>query len=340
MVDPRDPFEALRRPVAPLAPRPAFAAELRARLDAALTPDPPRTTAPQEAPMSSTTGTTDAIDTPAVAASPLAPYLVVDGAAAALDWYRDVLGAIETTRFVGDDGKVGHAEVTIGGARLMLADEYPEMDLLAPGHRGGTTVTLHLEVVDVDHTHRLAVEGGADSQRAPSDQGHGNRNATIVDPFGHRWMLSQPLDAERTAAAFEEHGIGGSGDPEAAATGWTVSGRPPVEPGYLVLHTGDLARATAFFGAVFDWQTETGGAGGQHVANTRFPMGFSGPLDDAPDRPVTAYFRVDDIEEYAARIEAAGGRVLSRTDYPSGGNAVCIDDQGLPFELFQPAPGY
>ncbi len=128
----------------------------------------------------------------------LVPYLAVAGAAEAIDWYRDVLGAIETTRFVGDDGRVGHAELTIGTAKIMLADEFPEMDVVGPSTLGGTTVALHLEVVDVDYSHQRAVAAGATSVREPADQGHGNRNATILDPFGHRWMLSQVINAERT----------------------------------------------------------------------------------------------------------------------------------------------
>jgi uncharacterized glyoxalase superfamily protein PhnB len=337
--DPRpDPFTALRLPTTPLAPRPGFADELRAQVRSALAeagvaPVPPTTTAP-EATMSTTTAPTT---------SPLVPYLAVDGAAAALDWYRDVLGALETTRFVGDDGRVGHAEVVIGGARMYLADQFPEIDVMGPLERGGTTVTLHLEVVEVDHTHQRAVDAGARSERAPADQPHGSRTATVVDPWGHRWMLSEPIPAERAASAGAD--APAEADAPAAGSAWTVTGRPPVEPGYLVLHTGDLARATAFFSQLFDWQIETGGAGGGHVANTRFPLGLAPPGDDDAERPTgppttTIYFRVDDIEPYAERLSALGGQVLERREYPSGGNALCVDDQGYRFELWTPAPGY
>ncbi|CAN5442711.1 VOC family protein [soil metagenome] len=337
MPEPTDPteapFAALRLPTAPLAPRPEFADGLRRRLAAAL--DLPTRTTAQEAPAMSTTETLATAPAP----SPLVPYLAVAGAAAALDWYRDVLGAIETTRFVGDDGRVGHAEITIGGARLMLADEYPEIDVVGPLARGGTSVTLHLEVADVDYTYERAAGAGATALRAPSDQGHGNRNAQITDPFGHRWMLSQPVSVERAAAAEVEKGVGGNGED------WTVTGRRPVEPGYLVMHTADLAKARTFFGALFDWEIEDGGAGGGHVANTRFPLGIAPPGDDSSERLATAssttvYFRVDEIEPYAQRVVELGGRVLLRTDYASGGNAECTDDQGYRFDLWTPAPGY
>jgi uncharacterized glyoxalase superfamily protein PhnB len=263
----------------------------------------------------------------------LSPYLMVAGAADAIDFYREAFGAVETMRFVGDDGRIGHAEMNIGSAKIMLADEYPEMDLLGPTARGGTSVSLYLEVDHVDTAHDRAVSAGAHSDRAPSDQGHGNRNATITDPFGHRWMLSQTIDAERTAAAQADSGIGGDGN------NWTVTTRAPVEPGYLTIHTADLARSSAFFGALFDWEVQPGDLpGGGHVANTNFPLGFAPAEPD--DRATMLYFRVDDIEAYAAKVVELGGRADASAEYPSGGNAECVDDQGYRFQLWKPAPGY
>lgn len=328
-----DPFDALRMSSAPVAPDAAFAAALRRRIEQALAPPP---TDPEAVPAIHLRGDTNVSTTETTTtSSALTPYLAVHDAAAALDWYRDVLGAIETTRFVDpSDGRIGHAEVTIGGARMLLSDEYPEIGVRSPRHQEGSSVALHLEVVDVDHTFRVASEAGAVVQREPSDQGHGNRNATILDPFGHRWMLSQPLDAERTAAAEAEGGVGGDG------SDWKVTGRLPVEPGYITMRTTDLDRARSFFGELFAWEIEPGSQeGGGHVANTRFPMGFmQGEGDEATT--VSVYFRVDDIEPYAARVTELGGEVLSRNQYPSGGNAECIDDQGFRFDLLQPAPGY
>jgi len=328
-----DPLDALRLPATPIAPDPGFRDRLRARLEAALAPppDPDALPAiqlrPQEDTMSDTATTTT---------TPLSPYISVSDAAAALDWYRDVLGAIETTRFVGDDGRVGHAEVVIGGSKLMLADEYPEIDIHGPAHYGGTSVSLYLEVVDVDHTYRLAVEQGAESEREPSDQFHGNRNAVVRDPWGHRWMLTQPIAADRAEAAADAD-PGDFGD----VREYQISGRPPVEPGYITMQTRDLERARAFYGALFAWQVEPGNLeGGGHIANTRFPMGFMTTEGAEPAGPVTLYFRVDEIESYAAKVEELGGQVLARNDYPSGGNAECVDDQGFRFDLFRPAPGY
>lgn len=266
----------------------------------------------------------------------LTPYLAVSGAAAAMDWYRDVLGAIETVRFVGDDGRVGHGEMVIGGSPIMLADPYPEMSLYGPDHYDGTTVTLHLDVVDVDHSYRQAVEASAQTEREPADQRHGNRTAVIVDPFGHRWMLSQAIEDPSTSTND------GDAAPESAPNGFSQTGRRPAEPGYVVMVTADLDRARSFFGKLFGWEIEAGNVkGGGHVANTRFPMGFmTGDTDQFSTPTTVVHFRVDDIDVYADRIIELDGQVLSRADYSSGGNAACLDDQGYRFDLFRPAPGF
>jgi uncharacterized glyoxalase superfamily protein PhnB len=331
MPESTDPLDVLRSGIEPTAPRPAFATELRALLEASLSPLTPTT---QRA--------TSAHDVSAVleqtmASTPtLSPYLMVADAAAAIDFYREAFGAIETMRFVGDDGRIGHAEMTIGSARIMLADEYPEMDLIGPIARGGTSVSLHLEVDHVDFLYAQAIEAGATSVREPSDQGHGNRNATVTDPFGHRWMLSQPIDAERTALAQADGGVGGDGRE------WTVTTRLPVEPGYLTLETGDLPQATAFFGSLFDWVVHDGAQpGGGHVGNTRFPLGFiTVDAEHQSDRGTMVYFRVDELDAYTARVGSLGGRVLERSSSRAGEMIECTDDQGFRFHLWVPASGY
>lgn len=140
---------------------------------------------------------------PATSASPVGPaspvvtvtpYLAVHDAAAALDWYADALGAVEQLRVVGDDGRVGHAEFRIGGAAFYLSDEHPEFGVVSPRTLGGTPVSLHLTVGAVDEVYARAVAAGATSQSEPADQPHGARHGTLVDPFGYRWMLSQPIE--------------------------------------------------------------------------------------------------------------------------------------------------
>ncbi|MCC5952944.1 MAG: VOC family protein [Acidimicrobiia bacterium] len=146
---------------------------------------------------------------PSVAARAVAtPYLAVRGGLDALRWYTEAFGATETFRVVGDDGRVGHAELDIGGARLMLSDEYPEIGVHSPAGLDGTSVSLHLEVPDVDERFARAVAAGATAVNAPADQDHGSRHGTLVDPYGHRWMLSTRIEqvdlgtyAQRAAAS-------------------------------------------------------------------------------------------------------------------------------------------
>ena len=132
----------------------------------------------------------------------LVPYLAVSDAAAALDWYTTALDGTETVRYVGDDGRIGHAEMIIHGARIMLSDAYPEIGVVAADSYEGSSCALHLEVTDVDAVHASVVEHGGVAERDPADQPHGSRMSTVVDPFGHRWMLSQTI-ATPTAAEID-----------------------------------------------------------------------------------------------------------------------------------------
>jgi PhnB protein len=118
------------------------------------------------------------------------PYLIVKGGAKALDFYARVFGAVEHERIQDPTGKVGHAEIAIGTSRLMLADEHPEIDALSPTTVGGTPVSLHLYVEDVDAVVARAVAAGATLIRPVADQFYGDRVGGIADPFGHRWFIA------------------------------------------------------------------------------------------------------------------------------------------------------
>ena len=222
-----DPFDALSSPVEPQAPRPAFARELRARVVDALGLDPmdavPTVDLPQRSrTMTTTTTTAPVTGTGAIAAGAaavLVPYITVTGGAAALDWYAEAFGAVEQLRVVGDDGRLGHAELTIGTARVMLSDEYPEYGVRSPQTLGGSATALHLTVPDVDATYARAVAAGATSLSEPADQPHGSRHGTLVDPFGHRWMLSQVIE-QLDVATYAERSKG---------TGFEVVGLQPDE---------------------------------------------------------------------------------------------------------------
>lgn len=120
----------------------------------------------------------------------LTPYLVVKGAAKAIEFYTKAFGAKEQFRLTEPQGKVGHAELAVGGALFMLADEYPDFGALSPASVGGTPVTMHLYVDDVDRTVERAVAAGATVLRPVKDEFYGDRTGMIADPFGHKWQLA------------------------------------------------------------------------------------------------------------------------------------------------------
>ena len=135
------------------------------------------------------------------------PYLTIRNAAAALEFYKQVFGATEKMRMAEPDGKVGHAEIEIGKTRIMISDEYPELDVLGPESRGGTTAGLHLLVEDVDAVFSAAVAAGAKELKPVSDQFYGERSGKLADPFGHVWYIAtvkELLSDEEVQSRYED----------------------------------------------------------------------------------------------------------------------------------------
>jgi PhnB protein len=123
------------------------------------------------------------------------PYLVVDGAAEAIDFYCKVLGASQRGDVMqAPDGKVGHAELELGDSLIMLADEHPDVGAHGPRSVGGSPVTIHVYVEDVDATHRAALDAGATETRAVENQFYGDRIGQFEDPFGHRWSIATHVE--------------------------------------------------------------------------------------------------------------------------------------------------
>lgn len=122
------------------------------------------------------------------------PYLCIDGAAAAIDFYKKAFGATERMRMDAPGGKIGHAEIDIDGALIMLADEYPEMGFRGPTSTGGSPVLIHMYVRDVDAFCKRAVEAGATLLRPVEDQFYGDRNGTLRDPYGHVWSVATHIE--------------------------------------------------------------------------------------------------------------------------------------------------
>ena len=186
-----DAFEALRAETIPIDPDPAFARRVREHL---------ATHRP--------TSKEPAVNEPDLhVVNTVTPYLVVAGAAAAIDYYIAAFGAVEHHRLVGDDGRVGHAELVVGNSRLMLADEYPEHGIVGPTTLGGSPVSFTILVPDVDVVFAKAIVLGGEVVRPVEDQFYGHRQGMMRDPWGHRWSVSTPIhvryEAEAEAAGFE-----------------------------------------------------------------------------------------------------------------------------------------
>ena|SRR2546423_11194973 len=120
----------------------------------------------------------------------ITPYLTVRNAAAAIEFYQKVFGAKERLRMGAPGGLVGHAELTIGDAVLMLSDEFPDMDVLSPQAIGGSPVCIHLYVEDVDMVAERAIGAGCKVLRPVADQFYGDRGGRFLDPYGHQWWIS------------------------------------------------------------------------------------------------------------------------------------------------------
>jgi uncharacterized glyoxalase superfamily protein PhnB len=291
-----DPLDVLRTPFTPLDPDPDFAARLRARLERAL--DLPKGVVPM-----TTTET--------IRSTTLVPYLAVRDARAAIDWYTDVFGARAVSDpIVMPDGRIGHAELDLGGAQLFLSDAHPEIGVVAPDPAGGASVTLHLDVEDADEATDRAREASARVEREPSDNPYG-RVAVIRDPFGHRWMLNGPA-------------------PSAVPTGLG-------DVGYFALWVDNVDRAAAFYSAVLGWSYVEPDGPRRRVdgAPYRTELVALEELGSTawPDRTAPTAFcarEVDSLDAAVRRIRAAGGT----TGPEHHGIVDCSDDQGLPFSIF------
>lgn len=283
-----DPFDVLREPVVPAHPDPAFAARLRARLERLLAL--PRGVHPM---------------------SPLIPYLAVPVGSGqqALDWYGDILGArLQGEPILMPDGKLGHAELDLDGATLYLSEAFPEIGVVAPAE-DGTPVSLSLRVDNVAETMRRAVSQGGRSPRALYDA-HGSRNATVIDPFGHRWLLHSPLAAL----------------PDTDRQG---------DIGYAWLTAPDPDRAADFYAAVLGWRYTPGRvAGGRNVEGQSLSLGIG-----AGEPGWHLSYAVDDVAAAVERVRAAGGTATAPEDRAYGSAADGVDDQGVAFSLHRAGAG-
>ncbi|MPZ64191.1 MAG: glyoxalase [Pseudonocardiaceae bacterium] len=286
-----DPLDSLRAPVMPIEPDPRFATQLRARLEHAVLQ-------PEGVAMTTT------VDAPA---HTIGCYIAVDDARRALEFYVEAFDARRRGEpYIMADGRIGHAELAVGDSVLMLADEFPEIDMLSPRTRGGPSQSLYLRVPDVDATVQRAVDAGARLERAVADYDYG-RNGIVVDPSGHRWMVASSLPPPPS----RRHG----------------------EVGYLTYAVPDAERAKAFYDAVLGWRFTPGRVENGWQIDGTAPM--SGMWGGATEPRIQPLFHVDDLDAALAAVRAHGGRAGEPEQQPYGLSAECTDDQGARFWLLQ-----
>lgn len=303
-INSQDPLSVLHGDEQPVTPDPRFAARLRARLQAALTM-PANTSGVV---MSGSDTAIAELHSPTGSAAPrpaAIPYLAVPDATAAIDWYVHALGA----SVVGEpvlmaDGRVGHAELSLGGGVLYLADEFPELGLKAPAAQS-VSVSLMLPVDDTDTALRRARDHGATVLREVHED-HGVRGATFVDPSGHRWMLSGPSTGARAPIT---HG----------------------DVGYLSIATGDAARARAFYSAVLGWSFD-----GHHIIGTSLSMDI---VETTGPSTLFCCYAVDDLDAAREAIVTGGGSVGAPRRRAFGTVLDAVDPSGSAFAVYRDAVG-
>ena len=263
----------------------------------------------------------------------LTPYLIVDGAAGAIDFYVRVFGAREIARYTEGSGRLGHAELSFGGHMIHVADEYPEYGMRGPRAVGGVVGGIALQVADADAVVAAAEAEGARVLQPVQEEFHGERSGRVEDPWGHVWSIrasTKRVPAAELTKGWTDMGAGNT----------AVVNPPVVEVGYYTLAVPDVARGRAFYGGVFGWEfgPTADGQGGSyaHVENVRLPLGLTGDRTTGPK----LYYRVDDIDGAVARVRVRGGSADAITESKSGRGAECRDDQGVAFALWEPAPGF
>jgi uncharacterized glyoxalase superfamily protein PhnB len=308
-----DPLTVLHGDELPIQPDPAFAAHLRARLESAVNLFGSQPNQTQGVVMSGTDTAIAELNEPAasVASAPprpaALPYLSVANAREAIAWYVDTFGASVVGKpFEMDDGRIGHAELAIGGGVLYLADEYPELGLKAPDPQW-SSVSLMLHIADTDATLERARDRGARVQLEPYEN-YGARNATIIDPFGHRWMLSGPVTG---AAVPIQHG----------------------DVGYVSVWTPDADRAAAFYGHVLGWTYDPQT---HEVTNTTQHIGIYS-VDSR--QGMLCCYAVADLAGARQAILAGGGTVGEEQRFDFGTVLDATDPAGSAFAIFQPEAG-
>jgi uncharacterized glyoxalase superfamily protein PhnB len=306
-------FGRLRLPLTAVSPDPQFAADLRARVQRALTLPKGVSMTTSTAPRSSSTD--EAGTQPAQAPGGAIPYLAVRDGRQALAWYTEVLGAVVRGEpIVMPDNRIGHAELEIGGGLIYLADEFPDLRVIAPT-RAGSPVSLVLAVADVDALVPVAERAGAEVLRHPEDN-YGHRGATVVDPFGHRWMLQTALAPDLSvdpAARSPRHG----------------------DVAYVSAWLPDVAAGGQFYAQALGWEYASADGPGRYVVGSTLAQGIYGGVSEPT---LFCCYYVDDLSAALAQVVAHGGSAGEVESQSFGMTALCRDPSGGAFSLVE-GPG-
>ncbi|HVK20703.1 MAG TPA: VOC family protein [Actinokineospora sp.] len=297
-----DPLDALHAPLTPVDPDPVFADDLRERLRRAVL-------GPSGAEMTQTHNPTVVPENETAWPPTITPYIAVSDARAAIAWYTDIFGGHQRGElYVMDDGKIGHAELGIGDAVLMLSEGgFDEVPVAAPDAPTTFSQSLHIQVRDIDTTVARAEAAGAHIERRPADQPYG-RTATLVDPYGHRWLLNRPpMNATR---------------------------HRPGDVSYVTMVVADVEKTKSFYGAVLGWTYEPGSVENGWGVAGKEDFGLWG--DKSQKAEVQLCYRVTDIDAALSAVREHGGQTQEIQVKPYGKLAECTDDQGARFQLWQP----
>lgn len=266
------------------------------------------------------------------------PYLSIRNAAAALEFYKKAFGAEEVMRLNQPDGRIGHAEINIAGARIMLADEFPEAGFKSPESLGGSPVNIHLDVQDVDALFERAISAGAAVGRPVADQFYGDRSGQLRDPFGYTWTIStrkETMSAEEMqrrmdAMSHEEMAEYETGEPQPRVS-YIREGFHSVTPYLVVPHAANLIEfMKSALGAEERFRVNRPGS--ETIMHAEVKIGDSMiELADAnpqfPPTPSTLVVHVDNVDAVFARALNAGATALQPpADHDYGARSGTVVD--------------
>lgn len=263
-------------------------------------------------------------------------YICVADAKAAIEFYRNAFGAKELMRLAEPDGKVGHAELQIGSAVLMISDEYPDYGALSPKTIGGSSVKIHLDVIDVDAFAKQAIKAGATVVRPIEDQFYGARSGHLADPFGYTWVVSthqKDVPVEDMQKEFDKF-TNEQPAQDSGEAGYVKEpelrreNRHAVTPYITVHQPAELIDfVTHAFGAIEHFRA-TGTAGGMHAeVSIGDSVVMIGGAEHIEPKPTAIHLYVPDVDQaYERALEAGAKSLMPVADQPYGERSGGVED--------------